>query len=1217
MLKRVTSTAPFARVLRVVLVFALVFWSSFSVETLAFAKMYADSGAGHEAGTLSNLAVWEVKQTDDLNDKGEVVGKTWYAAELMRDAHDTAAGEEQKAKPQLQVNGEPMHFAAVPTWVAKPSPDEPSQESPSSDSPGTDEPSQESPSSDSPGTDEPSQESPSAEDPNQENPGTDQPDTDEPSAETPGSDDQNADEGEAETQGMPASTRPTPAAQGLAAQADEPSDSSSSAAADKLKDDVIIATFVEWKVGEGEEEIASIQEKDGVATLTAHKAGTVTVTCSLKESAKNLVAEAFAEEFPDKPFEVSFTVTVTDKKSEAPYVQSIELYTPDGTLYTGTDPVVVPKDQAASYALHEKVNTVPEPAGDAEPIIVAYDCTYSRGLSVASGGRFADLTWRAENPDGSEASKDNITVENGVITLKGNGTYTVWCISANGRDGSEYKTSIKVCLEGAVKDPQGEYNPQPDLTVEIDVPEAKLAFPEEGASGESADANGSAADGAGETAGSSGASADAADEGRITTQAEESSNASASGASSQASSSASDASASSPSASSPSASSGSSDAADSSSDAAEKTLKSTSKTYMISDLDEFTIKNADGKPDEYVMGDLHVKGYGPTLAALIYRTADPDGSLGLNPKDKPLDIESVEFVIAGGRSIEVPWTDLVAVSAPNNLILATESLVVVSGEAGLRTAAVEGEGEDDGAGAGENPVADPNATTGTDADAGGADGATGGADAAAPGDSSSPSAAPTDDPSSSSSAPSSESSSAASPGGTSDGTSDVLLPNTRFRFLYNGLGAGELADPDAFRYINKIVVHVNGEQQVEPEPPADSSVYIAYTPVRKGETARLIPQFTLPDPVNGGTVQFHYDWQWSPDNAPDSWQPIDKDSATDKDRGQQLEVLTNDDTIGTWRRFILTVTLVDGATREETEQVRESLPVQIEKGSGFRVLLDYVPPVAGDVANFTAIPQIDPEDDEEIDLEKIYYEWQMSTDYGLTWIGEGDSQWPELLKKQSGVQATTLHVPTKKIEEKPATEPDADKSDGSASSEQNSTTQLIWIRVVAHHNGKKTPSDPAPLTVHVGDTSGGKKAEEIQNEMEKGAVDDDAPPVAIVELDKIAYEDASATDVTQPPSQPTTTYGQEPTSQPTTPQSSPSQVYVNDTVTEQIAEQQEAAKNKPGARWTELSSVNPTDEDVKNILGVNPFAPFAVPTALGITAAGALEKLIGFRRQTH
>ena len=79
---------------------------------------------------------------------------------------------------------------------------------------------------------------------------------------------------------------------------------------------------------------------------------------------------------------------------------------------------------------------------------------------------------------------------------------------------------------------------------------------------------------------------------------------------------------------------------------------------------------------------------------------------------------------------------------------------------------------------------------------------------------------------------------------------------------------------------------------------------------------------------------------------------------------------------------------------------------------------------------------------------------------------------------------------------------------------------------------------------------------------------------------------------------------------------------VNPQVTAEILEQREAVNaavqaTRPGARWTALSTVDPDGKDVQNILSDNPFVPFTAPFALGITAAGFVEKLFAFRRQTR
>ena len=77
---------------------------------------------------------------------------------------------------------------------------------------------------------------------------------------------------------------------------------------------------------------------------------------------------------------------------------------------------------------------------------------------------------------------------------------------------------------------------------------------------------------------------------------------------------------------------------------------------------------------------------------------------------------------------------------------------------------------------------------------------------------------------------------------------------------------------------------------------------------------------------------------------------------------------------------------------------------------------------------------------------------------------------------------------------------------------------------------------------------------------------------------------------------------------------------INKDVSEQIKEQQETSQeldqaSTPGARWTELTTLSPSDDDVQRIFADNPLAPFALPTGLGLVFAGGLEKLLTFRRQ--
>ena len=82
----------------------------------------------------------------------------------------------------------------------------------------------------------------------------------------------------------------------------------------------------------------------------------------------------------------------------------------------------------------------------------------------------------------------------------------------------------------------------------------------------------------------------------------------------------------------------------------------------------------------------------------------------------------------------------------------------------------------------------------------------------------------------------------------------------------------------------------------------------------------------------------------------------------------------------------------------------------------------------------------------------------------------------------------------------------------------------------------------------------------------------------------------------------------------------PDQLVINPEATALVRDQQQTVEkaleeSRPGARWTKITTIEPTPDDVRNILSSNPFAPFALPLALGIFAAGGVEKAIAFRRE--
>jgi hypothetical protein len=73
------------------------------------------------------------------------------------------------------------------------------------------------------------------------------------------------------------------------------------------------------------------------------------------------------------------------------------------------------------------------------------------------------------------------------------------------------------------------------------------------------------------------------------------------------------------------------------------------------------------------------------------------------------------------------------------------------------------------------------------------------------------------------------------------------------------------------------------------------------------------------------------------------------------------------------------------------------------------------------------------------------------------------------------------------------------------------------------------------------------------------------------------------------------------------------EIVVDKKMAKEIKEKANEAKT-PGARWTKISAT-PEPEEVRRVLASNPFAPLTAPFALGLTAAGVVEKLLAFRRQ--
>ena len=463
--------------------------------------------------------------------------------------------------------------------------------------------------------------------------------------------------------------------------------------------------------------------------------------------------------------------------------------------------------------------------------------------------------------------------------------------------------------------------------------------------------------------------------------------------------------------------------------------------------------------------------------------------------------------------------------------------------------------------------------------------------------------------------------------GDADGSGDAeLLDNTRFRLLFYGSAS---IDPNALRWIKHIRVNVASDEGSSEE--SDLAVRVDYVPVPRGKQAVLsaIPSQAI------GSARFGFSWETSADG--ENWTPVPNGEV------QTLRLMTDDSQIGRWYRVVLETDMLDPQTGESLEAT--SKPVQIKEGSGFMAILAYDPPVAGQTAIFQSSVEAYVDGQQiSIDPAQLKYEWQKSEDGGASW------------QRIDGATGPSFAVPTEPVaEQKPAANAGDGESDAESDAAQDpEPVTLIYVRVVVTTTDTRIPeqariaeSNAQPLTVRVGggddpnsDNSGTNDDVDQQGSAPQLPIDEQSP-AAQAPISPTAGSIDGMTEITNihVDNTPRPSVTQEPTSNPVTPQQTqpeqapaqassavnaqeikPDELLINPEITALVQEQEAAidkavTNSRPGARWTQLSTVEPTNDDVRRILADNPFAPFAIPLGLGIAVAGGLEKLLAFRRE--
>ncbi len=374
---------------------------------------------------------------------------------------------------------------------------------------------------------------------------------------------------------------------------------------------------------------------------------------------------------------------------------------------------------------------------------------------------------------------------------------------------------------------------------------------------------------------------------------------------------------------------------------------------------------------------------------------------------------------------------------------------------------------------------------------------------------------------------------------------------------------------------------------------------IDYMPVEMGEWALLTGIA-----YGTGESSFGFVWEYSKDGG-GSWSYVEGTEAfVNNTSPQTLRIKTTAETIGM---------LVRATVQTSDERSATSDPVEIAEGNT-KLFISYEPVKYGETALFSLTSK----------LKNATYQWQVSHDNQRTW------------ENVEGATGMTLAVPT--IEGNLGsfyrvigTEKDAEKPERSNALMLTATTDDPGPDDPEKDEGDggtspdvTPPSGDTSPSVGPGDTSPDVTPSDTSSDVEPTDTSSDVEPTD-------TSSDVEPTDNTQPTPEPTPEPA--PTPQPPAnavpidivvpnyPQSDPTKtpVIVDPEVQQRIREsevvtQEEQEARTPGARWRKLDVV-PEPEEVQQLLADNPFAAYALPTFLGVVAAGALERVLSYRRQ--
>ena len=1158
MMQRIFSRENLTRALRMVLVFALVFWSSFRLECLAFAADDVPEGK-----VLGN---YEVRQGTPFGETGDVLFET-----VVRDLAGMMEGAEQSGTLRVAINGGTMQFAAMPTWKEAQQEPEPQthtvtytdgvggaafadQQYPFEE--GAEEPQfdgdpyyegYEFAGWERTTTEEgnivytatwtvvqdPVVNPDPIEDEETGNPEEDQ-------TINPESEGTQVEPLDAQPQSDPGDVDVRPAPAAVTTQDDENP----------------VVKFMKWEVNDPSIAEITVDESTGVATLTGKSVGQAIVSCypDPEKLGEDAIDPAIRGQI------LTFAVQVV-------YISSVEIYRADelvedqARVDTLSEPLKLTDEDRTDFGFWAKV------AGGNESDSFVFESRPQNPLSKTSNGLLHDLVWSVVDENGEAVGSEVATITaDGSLTLEKNASATVLCTSPDqGQDGKPIAASVGVTTKSEEEPPpieddteaiQGGHHPQDPLTVKILRPAKKKSDEQEGDS-ESNDENGSD-------------SQENPEGPNVEGQAEEG------------------------------AEEGAGDGGDGTGNGGEGDDATPAETEEVIEISAADFESVPGGVTDppltytmYVDGkEQTVTGSGCSLQGILQKAGLYQGK-DHDAEHRQSNIETIEFVNFLDEHVSISWSDLVDYthrvgeyasedenadseneSGGEYILVARDSRVKGpepqdnsdDGDSGMTPQADEEDGDSGDSGDNE----DGNNEDGNNEDNNGDGG---------------------DNGSNSNESPAAD-----------DGTK--LFDNTRFRILFNQDSDGLLGDAGKLRWVNTIVVHMKGEpEEDESQPDEKLGISIDYNPVLKGETAMLVARASK----TIGGLTFGYTWYRSTDEGK-TWTEVGSEAS------QTLYVLHDDEHLGNWYYVKLNT---DDKNDKGDDRWTKSDPVVIKEldSDDWSVQLDYVPPFAGDFANFTAHVTGKYEN-----AEGLEYIWEYSTDGCETW-----NNCDEVPSIMINADRTVCSVKTQPITSSSSSDDDDEDEEGSDSEDEEPINPIYFhVKVVKDSEMRVSPAHM--LSVKPGENPDGPPApgpddtpkpdnptnpdtpQNPENPSDPGNPENPSDSSNV----EVPIDPDNFTEVMDPSSNDYPEDDYEPEYE-ETPQVIPvesvtnnaeevadgdtSTLIIDEDVSQKVNEQRKkeaAAKNStPGAKWIEVAA--PTNDDIRRILDGNPFAPFAAP----------------------